>query len=317
MDDSSVSSDAGLPWLLLIHQLPAEPAYVRVKVSRRLKRLGALAVRSSVYLLPAGDEAREDFAWLRREIVEAGGEAAIVRGGFLEGMSDQELRERFSAERDEEYGELAEELRGALGTGEAGPGELRRFRDRLRGISGRDFFEAGGRFAAAQALKQLEDLVHGTTAEEQPAMNTAPAGATWVTRRGIRMDRIASGWLIRRFIDPDANFRFVAEEGYEPERGELRFDMYEGEFTHEGERCTFETLLVRFGLSGPGLSEIGEVVHDLDFKDEKFGRPEAAGIAGLIDGLGAAHPDDEARLQAAMPIMDALLAGFRKAGDRG
>ena len=316
MSDSSVSFDPA-EWLLLVHQLPVEPAYLRVKVSRRLKRLGALPLRGSVYVLPATEEAREDFAWVRREIVEGGGEGTIIRGVFLDGMTGGELRVRFSAERDAEYAELAEEVRASLREGSAGHGEVRRYRARLEGIAERDFFDAGGRFAASQAVKELEALVLETPEGEQPAMKSAPTGGTWVTRRGIRIDRMASAWLIRRFIDPGATFRFVAGEGYEGGPGEVRFDMYEGEFTHEGDRCTFETLVARFGLTTAGLREISEIVHDLDFKDEKFGRPEAAGIAGIVAGIAAAHEEDEARLEAAMPVMDALLAGFGKASARG
>ena len=119
-----------------------------------------------------------------------------------------------------------------------------------------------------------------------PAPAEALRGRVWVTRRGVYVDRIASAWLIRRFIDPDARFKFVPAKGYEPAPGELRFDMYEGEFTHEGDRCTFEVLLSRAGLDDPALAAIGEIVHDIDLKDAKFGRPEATGIAHLIEGVG-------------------------------
>ena len=318
MHYSSVSSepasrqeDGGSRWLVLIHQLPAEPAYLRVKVSRRLKGLGALALKNSVYLLPAREEAREDFAWLRKEITGGGGEATILSAGFVEGVSDAELEERFSAERDEEYGTLTAEVHAALESDEASASDLRRLRARLEAIMERDFFDAGGRFAAVQALAELERWSRGIPGVEEAAMRERPVGGTWVTRAGIKVDRLASAWLIRRHIDPQATFKYVAGAGSGARDGELRFDMYEGEFTHEGDRCTFETLVRVFGLSEPGLAEMAEIVHDLDFKDEKFGRPESAGVATLVKGIVSAHASDEARLEAAMPVLDALFASYR------
>ncbi len=117
-------------------------------------------------------------------------------------------------------------------------------------------------------------------------------GKIWVTRRGVHVDRMACAWLIRRFIDPDARFKFVGGQSYQPGRDELRFDMFEAEFTHDGDRCTFEVLLDRIGLDDAALRHIGEIVHDIDIKDGKFDRPEAAGIAQVIAGIAMAHDDD-------------------------
>jgi hypothetical protein len=124
----------------------------------------------------------------------------------------------------------------------------------------------------------------------------------------VFVDRIASAWLIRRFIDPDARFRFVAARGYEPQRGELRFDMYQAEYTHEGDRCTFETLLARFGLSEPALHALGEIVHDIDCKDAKFARPEATGVESILRGFVRAYPADADRIAQGGGIFEALYA---------
>ena len=132
-----------------------------------------------------------------------------------------------------------------------------------------------------------------------------------MTRRGVYVDRIASAWLIRRFIDPEARFKFVPAKGYVPEPGELRFDMYEGEYTHEGDRCTFEVLLARAGLDDPALAAIGEIVHDIDLKDAKFGRPEATGIAHLVEGIAAANREDERRLARGAAVFDDFYEYFR------
>jgi hypothetical protein len=154
-----------------------------------------------------------------------------------------------------------------------------------------------------------------------PAATPVPASAplvsgsghVWVTRRNVHVDRIGSAWLIRHFIDPDATFKFVPAKGYKPRRGELRFDMFEAEFTHEGDHCTFEVLLQRASLAEPALTAISEIVHDIDLKDGKFARAEAGGIAALIDSLAQADISDQERVERGAQLFDNLYALFRKA----
>ena len=134
---------------------------------------------------------------------------------------------------------------------------------------------------------------------------------TWVTRADVKVDRLASAWLIRRFIDPRARFAFTREKRHARKEGEVRFDMYDGEFTHEGERCTFETLMRRFGLTDPALRAIGEIVHDIDLKEERFGRPETAGVASMIHGITATTERDDERLRSGGEMLDGLYAHFQ------
>jgi hypothetical protein len=310
-------------WLLLIHQLPSKPAYFRVKIWRRLQQIGAVAVKSSVYALPASAETQEDFEWLLKEIVEGGGEALICEARLIDGLSDGEVRTMFDAARDVAYDAInkdAQALRLALATPpEEGHSDLRsqlgRLRKRLAETAAIDFFGANGREAAEGLLAAIEEqLKESTTMTEEPAAS-GPAdlkGRIWVTRKGVHVDCIACSWLIRRFIDPEATFRFVAKD-YVPNPGELRFDMFEGEFTHEGDRCSFEVLLTRAGLDDPALQAIAEIVHDIDLKDSKFGREEATGIAHLIAGIAAAHEADEQRIAAGASLFDNLYEYFRKA----
>ena len=298
-------------WLLLIHQLPPKPDYVRVKVRRRLQRLGAVPLKSSVYALPASDEALEDFQWLSNEIVADGGDATICAASLLSGVTDEDLEAAFRAEREAEYRSFIEE---ASAEGDAGPERIARLRRRLAGIARLDWFGASVRVEAERALVELERRLHGDVVEGTPSdvRSDRPTGATWVTRSGVFVDRIASAWLIRRFIDPEARFEFVASRGYRPLRGELRFDMPGGEYTHEGDRCTFETLLARFGLGNPVLTAIAEIVHDIDLKDEKFGRPEAAGLASILAGIAQTQPDDAERIRLGGAIFDGLHAQFAR-----
>jgi hypothetical protein len=311
-------------WVLLIHQIPPKPDYFRVKVGRRLQRLGAVAIKNSVYVLPRSDDTVEDFQWQLREIVAGGGQASVCEANFVDGLTDTEIEALFRAARDADYGEVvadAQRLLKALPGGRRpgrtdGPGHIQaeagRLKRRLAGLVAIDFFGAPRRQAAHEALAQLEARRRHpdpeATAPAHPAQ--APRAATWVTRQGVHIDRIASAWLIRRFIDSRAQFKFVAPEGYRPRPGELRFDMFEAEYTHEGDACTFETLVTRFGLGDRALRIIAEIVHDIDCKEVKFGRPEAPGIERLIAGIAQQHAEDTARLAHCTALFDALYGAL-------
>jgi hypothetical protein len=320
----------GERWLLLIHQLPAKPAYLRVKIWRRLQALGAVPVKNAVHVLPATAEAQEDFAWLRREIVEGSGEAMVCEARFVDGLSDREIQELFRQARDADYHALADEARAvAAGLETAASSEqkaeahrqLARLKTRLGQIVAIDFFGASGREVAAGLLGGLEGEIGA--AEETPA-SPAPAygrlaDRVWVTRQGVHVDRIASAWLIRRFIDPKARFKFVPAKGHAPRPGELRFDMFEAEFTHQGDRCTFEVLLSEVPLADvdpgdPALRMIAEIVHDIDLKDGKFGHPETDGIRTMIAALCAACDDDAERLRRGAALLEDLYGYFQKPG---
>src|SRR6516164_5089853 len=294
-------------WLLLLHQLPAKPAYARVKLWRRLQSLGAVAVKNSVYALPASSEAQEDFEWAMKEIAAADGEGMIVEARLIDGLSDDAVRGLFKSAREADYRALAKEIR-AVEKG-AAPAQVARLRAEAARIAAIDFFGANGR-------EDVEARLAALTPDAAPVPASAPlvsgSGHVWVTRRDVHVDRIGSAWLIRHFIDPDATFKFVPAKGYKPRRGELRFDMFEAEFTHEGDRCTFEVLLQRSGLDQPALTAISEIVHDIDLKDGKFARAEAGGIAALIDSLAQADISDQERVDQGAQLFDNLYALFKK-----
>ena len=315
--------DSDAPWLVLIHQIPPKPAYFRVKVWRRLQALGAVAIKNSVYVLPRSDQTREDFEWVLREIVRDGGEASLCEASFVDGLRDDQIEPLFNAARDADYGQIAEEARrvGALPHGPEipedqraqGEADVARLSRRLADVIAIDFFGAPGREAAEGLLAGLETRMRSRgegVASRQRVEDLR--GRTWVTRKGIHVDRIASAWLIRRVVDPDARFKFVPAKGYRPERGELRFDMFEAEFTHEGDCCTFEVLVSRLGLDDRALVPIAEIVHDIDLKDSKFDRPETAGIDRLIAGMAMGHRDDESRLERGSAVFDDLYEYFSR-----
>jgi len=304
-------------WLLLIHLLPAKPDYLRVKIWRRLQGLGAVAIKNSVYVLPAGERSREDLQWLQKEIEALGGEASICEARFVDGVSDAQIRELFNAARDADYAQLIEQLREPSTGAPADEStideprqRLRKARKRFEQIVALDYFGASGRGACAVLLAEREAALRPQPIAARAASAHGYRSRTWVTRPDVGIDRIASAWLIQRHIDAEARFVFAAEQD-PPVDGQLRFDTTQGEFTHVADRCTFEVLLDRFGLDDPALAMIGRIVHDLDFKDGKFGEDEAPGVARLIDGLRRMQPDDVARISAAGAVFDALLASFQ------
>lgn len=320
-------------WLMLIHQLPPKPDYFRVKIWRRLQRLGAVAIKNSVYVLPKNEQTQEDFQWVLREIVEGRGEASLCEARFVDGLSDEQVEALFQEARSKDYGEIAEEARRIaavpLPEGQIEDGrrtqieiELGRLKRRLAEVVAVDFFGAQGREAADGLVSGIEARMHEKRSGKPVARSATSTmnelkDKTWVTRKGIYVDRMASAWFVRRFIDSDARFKFVPPKGYKPLPSEVRFDMFEAEFTHEGDRCTLEVLIERVELHDPALIAIAEIVHDIDLKDTKFQRQETVGIESLITGIAIATKDDEARLERASAVFDDLYGYFRRKGRGG
>src|SRR5436190_1085472 len=313
--DIDMPQSAANRWVLLIHQIPPKPDYFRVKVGRRLQRLGAVAIKNSVYVLPRSEETVEDFQWQSREIVAGGGEASVCEANFVDGLTDAQIEGLFRTARDADYGEIvadAQRLRKATNGRSQVAADLSRLKRRLASLVAIDFFGAPRRRAAQEEVARLEARLRPRKTQDPPPSHPAqaPRGATWVTREGVYIDRIASAWLIGRFIDSKAQFKFVAAEGYRPRPGELRFDMFEAEYTHEGDACTFETLVARFGVGDRALRVIAEIVHDIDCKEAKFGRPETPGIEQLIAGIAREYAEDRARLERGTVVFDALYAAL-------
>jgi hypothetical protein len=299
-------------WLLLFHQIPPKPDYFRVKVWRRLQRIGAVPVKNSVWVLPHSDQSLEDFRWLLQEIVQGGGEGSVCRGDFVDGLSDSDIETLFRQARAVDYAGIAREAKSLARRPAAA--DVARLNQRLSEVAAIDYFRAPGRRTVEPALARLETRVRRTEPRDHPKRHAGSSGRvrgrTWVTRRGVYVDRIASAWLIKRFIDPDARFKFVAPEGYVRRKAELRFDMFEAEYTHEGDRCTFETLVRRFRLLDPALRAIGEIVHDIDCKDTKFGRGETAGVERLLGGIARESATDTTRLRRGAIVFDNLYQSF-------
>jgi hypothetical protein len=320
-----IDSIASPRWLLLAHQLPTRSSNARVKTWRRLQQVGAMPTRNSVYVLPNTEQSREDFEWIRSEIVALGGEATVFAADALHPDGTEAIVALFQKTREADYRALKRECDRMLSSArrkrvstpsarDTFSRAVRTFRDRLQGIERIDFCHARGRQDATNAIAQLERIMIGRPAEALLRADAALVpdtfrGRRWVTRPRPGVDRMASAWLIRRFIDPHATFAFVDR----PAASDVPFDMYDGEFTHHGSQCTFETLMQRFGLDDPALVRLSHIVHDLDIKEARYGLPEAAAVGHLVDGLRQVHADDHALLAQGIAMFEALARSFESA----
>lgn len=321
-------------WLLFVHQLPPKGSNLRVRTWRRLQQLGAIPIKQAVYALPDMPSTREDFEWLETEVKASGGDASVFAADHVDTWSDDALVEEFRRAGQDAYASLARDIEKVLKRANAArrprgtraPATRRLlevFRERLAAVERVDFFGSAGRDRVTSLLKGLEEHIAGKreTSTGQSATSTPPGsyrGRLWVTRPRPGVDRMASAWLIRRFIDGQAQFAFTADPKAVPDA--IPFDMFGVEFTHRGEGCTFETLCTVFQIDDPGVARLAAIVHDLDLKDGRFGAPEAATIGAIIEGLQLAYPDDEALLAQGMTLFDSLHRAFerssRSAGPR-
>lgn len=315
--------DPSLPWLLLVHQLPSEPSAVRVKTWRRLQSVGAVAVKNSVYALPNSAETREDFEWLRAEIVSLGGEAMVFAAQAADDVSSTEIRDALERARQDDWRDLREKCEQALADNAADgrlgedataslERQLRSLRTRAAKIDKIDHFRVSGRRDALGALEQLERRI-APRSDERPAPTGREigryAGRVWFTRPHPGVDRMASAWLIKRFVDPQARFRFG--ERIPQTDDVVPFDMFGVELGHRGEQVTFETLVAEFGLTEPTLSRIGRIVRELDLRAESFSDLETATVDRLVEGLRAGFRDDDGvLLEHGMALFEALHCSF-------
>lgn len=307
-------------WLLLIHQIPKSPAYLRAKVGRQLARVGAVAVKNSVYVLPRLNGALEDFQWIARELHSAGAEATVFEAAVVEGLTDAQIEGRFREAITPEFDALREEAAAGVKAlkkrrrSEEPAVDTAKLRKRLDELLAIDFFGAPAAREAAARVAECERLAAPPASPVAlPAVDRATlVGRTWATRKGIHVDRIATAWLIRRFLDADARFLWLGKDEAPGAPDVLRFDTFGGEFTHEGDRCSFEVLAARAGLDDAGVRAVGEIIHDLDLKDAKFNRPEAPGVGALLNGVCWAHADDDNRLRAGGALLDALYESLTR-----
>jgi len=323
-----MSNDKAKNWLLFFYAVPSTPVSNRMKVWRKLLKTGAIPLKGAVYILPFSPEHYELLQWLVSEVTAMQGEAALVAIEKVETIKDAEIIELFNQARKSDYLALANELEeltrkvGDIKKGGQGQSpqsllaELTKALKAFAEIRRLDFFASATGAELHEKITSLRaEFKTLQSWEERPETATAIGpkaaasyrGRIWVTRTSPFVDRMACAWLIKRFIDPEATFDFIAENaGDSPEPTAVVFDMYGGEFTHSGDLCTFEVLLKVFGLKDKPLKELAKIVHVLDLKDGKYQAPEAAGLEGILGGIRKTAEDDHDALTQGMRVFELL-----------
>ena len=307
-----MSVKPSLAWLLLLVRLPATHSAERVAIWRKLKKSGAIQIQTSTYVLPDDPRRYETFQWLTQHIRDAGGDATLVRAREIEGLSNERLVELFNAARAKEYAALREMLRPLVVTVKRRRdwgGKLDRVRKQLREIRETDFFDSPKARDLEMILEKLEGVQ--PRSKMQPKLESRDfRGRIWLTRPRPEIDRVGSAWLIRKFIDPKA--KFVFESKRPPNRRVLTFDMLDGDFSHDGDDCTFETLIRRFGIQDKAARKIAEMVHDADLNDDKFQRNECIGIDRVLKGSAKQGLGDHEILRRGYECFNALYAFLQR-----
>ncbi|HEY8834296.1 MAG TPA: chromate resistance protein ChrB domain-containing protein [Chthoniobacterales bacterium] len=315
MEKNLATSRDQRSWLLLLFSLPATHKTARVAIWRKLQKSGAIAIKTSTYLLPDTPAHYELFQWLAKQVTDYGGDSTLIRAQQIEGLSDARIVGLFNAARDSDYAALSDAARKlaaprAAKRDKAFADELEKLRKTFRAIREIDFFDAPKAHVTEAQLDRLESAGRSKTPPAARLQAAKFQGRIWVTRPRPQIDRVACAWLIRGFIDSKATFKFAANA--DSIAGAIPFDYAHGEFSHHGEDCTFETLLARFALADKALRKIGEMVHDADLEDEKFQRPECLGLDRILKGWAKRGLPDEEILSQGAGCFDGLYAFLRR-----
>jgi hypothetical protein len=314
-----MSSRASGSWLFLLFNLPAKQSSDRVKFWRRLKKFGTIQLKNSTYVLPDGPVHYERFQWIAREIVDAGGEATLVRVKDIEGMPYSAVVGLFNDARSRDYDELVEPLNLLIKdtrTRKQFPGsfanQLQKLRQRFQEIRDIDYFESSRGEDLHRMIQQAESLGSPRNRPETKHRLRIEdyRSKLWITRPRPEIDRVGSAWLIRKFIDSDAKFVFANSPSETPDA--IPYDMFEVEFSHHGDCCTFETLIDRFGIRDRAVRRLAELIHDADLEDDKFHRLEGFGIEQIFKGFAKQGLTDHEILSKGFECFDALYTQFKR-----
>ena len=306
-------------WLFLLFNLPAKQSSDRVRFWRRLKKFGTLQLKSSTYVLPDEPVHYERFQWLAKEIVDTGGEATLVRVKDIEGMPYAAVVALFNEARSRDYDELVEPLNLLIKdpktrkkSPESFANQLQKLRQRFQEIRDLDYFESSRGEDLKRLFQQAESLgVPVKRPETKDRLRIENyRSKLWITRPRPEIDRVGSAWLIRKFIDPDASFVFANTPSETPEA--IPYDMFEVEFSHHGDCCTFETFIERFGIRDRAVRRLAELIHDADLEDEKFHRLEGFGVEQIFKGFAKQGLTDHEILSKGFECFDALYAQFKR-----
>jgi hypothetical protein len=300
-------------WLLLLFSLPTNRNTERVAVWRRLKKIGAVQIKTSTYLLPDEPARYEQFQWLAQQIRDYGGDSTLVRAQEIEGLTREKVVAMFNDARAKDYVDLRKALQSFIARrkkmdAELAAAELERLTRQFREIRAVDFFDSARGHDVAMLLRRAEGPKR---AGQLQILNAKLYQAkTWLTRPRPEIDRVGSAWLISKFIDRKPKFVFASSA--DAVANAIPFDMLDAEFSHHGNNCTFETLTKSFAISDKAIAKIAEMVHDADLDDAKFQRVEAIGIDRVLKGWAKEGLPDEEILRRGFECFDALYAFLQK-----
>jgi len=327
MSKSKTSNDQG--WLLFFYTLPSKPARNRMTIWRKLLKAGTLPFKGSVYMLPNTEEHHEFLTWLVSEVISMKGEGSFVHVDKIETDNNQKIINSFNQDRGNDYQRILKELdeieRKITSTRIGGASQdkkniacqIRKCQRDFEDIRKIDFFiSQRGREVGRRLDKIITTLNSLSGTERENHAGTIAAARTedyqhktWATRKRPFVDRFASAWLIKKFIDRYASFVFVDEKDIDNiAKDIIPFDIRGGTFTHAGALCTFEVLMKSFGLKDKTLRKIAEIVHELDIRDDKFRTLEAKGIEDILSGIRKTIKDDHEALEKGMAVFEMLYA---------
>jgi hypothetical protein len=320
-------------WVLFFYSVPSKPVSNRMKIWRKLSKAGTVQLKGAVYILPMNEEHYEFFQWLVSEVSSMGGEAAFTRLESIDSIRDEEIKSLFNERQEGEYravGKALDDLETRVNSIRKGSKTQdtqalseqiarvgKNFEDALK----TDFFFSKTGTALRSRLDTLNTVIKGLAgpvAKSKPAVVSSRMmedyqGRTWLSRNRPFVDRMASAWLIRRFIDKNCSFKLMDEKNLAVAGQEqITFDVSGGVFTHLGDLCTFEVLVRSFGLKDKSVRRIAEIVHELDIKDDKYRNPETRGVEDILSGLRKSVKDDMELLEKGMEIFEMLY--LSKAG---
>ncbi len=313
----SISEKTPGSWLFLLFNLPAKQSSDRVKVWRRLKKFGAIQLKTSTYVLPDEPVHYERFQWLAKEIVDTGGEATLVRVKDIEGMPHAAIVALFNEARARDYDELFEPLNLLIKDSKARKqypetfsNQLQKLRQRFQEIRDIDYFQSSRGEDLQRLLQKVEESPKKKPETTIRLRAEDYRSKSWVTRPRPEIDRVGSAWLIRKFIDPGAKFVFANTPAEFPKA--IPYDMFEVEFSHHGDCCTFETLIQRFSIRDRAVLRLAELIHDADVEDDKFHRVEGFGVEQIFKGWAKQGLADQDILAKGFECFDALYAQFKR-----
>ncbi len=327
-------------WLLFFYTVPTKPAGNRTKIWRKLSKIGAVKLKSAVYILPVSEEHVEILTWLVAEISSLGGEGAFAQSPAIAPFSEKELVDLFNRQSDRNYQQLNERLdrlqqkitrkTNSISIKELTAG-LNRLQRELYSIKKTDFFCSKQGIKSEKQIQNLKNEIDRLMTAEKKQIPVADSRRRislrerkdyqqkiWVTRKNPFVDRMACAWLIKSFIDSRPTFVFIDEDHPLPvDEAQVSYDITRGDFTHVNELCTFEVMLIAFDLHDPGLTRLSGIVHAIDLREEKNSAPESEGVEMILAGIRKTAADSADALAQGMDVFAALYASFTSTTNPG